>query len=115
MNIRLLEPDEYERLRGLANPDDTWIPSPTESRILVAERDGEIIAFWGIQAEIHIEPVWVKPKERCGGWGRQMLEELRKIIPTRYYAFTESDQVADYMERLGMREMGYRTFMGGFQ
>jgi hypothetical protein len=111
MKTRLLLPEEYGRLKGLAYHDE-WIPDPSNSKVLVAERDGEIIAFWCMKAEIHIEPVWAKPGERCGVLPRAFVEGMKKIIVGRCYAFTESDTVAGYLERLGMREIKRRIFVG---
>jgi hypothetical protein len=112
MNTRLLLPEEYGKLRGLAYHDD-WIPDPKDSKILVVERDGEIIAFWCMKAEIHIEPMWIKPEERRGILGRAIVKGMGKIIHGQCYAFTESDTIAGYLERLGMREIKRRIFIGG--
>jgi hypothetical protein len=112
MNTRLLLPEEYDRLKGLAFHDD-WIPDPSDSKVLVAEKNGEIIAFWCLKAEIHIEPMWIKPEERRGIIGRAIVDGMRKVIHSKCYAFTESDVVAGYLERLGMREIKRRIFIGG--
>jgi hypothetical protein len=111
MITRILEASEYDRLKGLAHTDD-WIPTDDTARVLVAEKDGEIIAFWVAQAEIHIEPLWIKPDERRGMLAKELLQGIKSMVSGKCYAFTESDTVAGYLERLGMREIKRRIFVG---
>lgn len=120
MQIRTLEPAEYDRLRDLkAFPGEDWIPSPGRSRVMVVENEaGEIIAFWVVQLVVHVEPIWIKPAARGGILAGLMWRALKALLAREeirpYWALTNQPEVSGYLQRLGFHKTEFNeVFIGG--
>jgi hypothetical protein len=115
MTIRELEPEEFHRLEG--HPAlNGLMPQASACRVVIAENaSGEIIGFQMLTFVVHLEPVWVHPSYRGGllvgrMWklATKLLDHLRVSVG---FCFCEDPTVADYLQRLGLRELPYRTFL----
>ena len=98
--------DDFTKLKGLQDTD-TWIPDKTQSQVVVAENDGEIVAFWVAQTVLHLEPVWIRPDHRSGWlfikmW-RMLLQWLTAQGMRDFYCFAPTQTIKDYLTRLGMK------------
>ncbi len=111
MLVRILDPRSFHRLRGLWENDD-WIPDPAIAKVVVAEVDGKIIGFWVAQVVCHLEPIWIRPAERnktvAGALWKKMQAVTEKV--TRIYAFSDTREIDDYLERLGFKHMNLSIF-----
>lgn len=117
VQFRLLRDDEYDKLRGLG-PDDTWIPHPAVSKVVVGECNGEIVAFWAMQAVVHLEPVWVAEEHRnsftvMGHLINTMQILLSYLGVTNYFAFSDNESTNGYLGRLGFKKMPFEIWKGG--
>lgn len=91
---------------------------PTTTIAVVAKDDKTneikgICAAWGVA----LLEMWTTPE--YAGRGRlglrlyaQLLTELAAQGEPFYYAFSDSDDTASYLQRLGLTELPYRVFMG---
>lgn len=110
-SYRILKPEEIS-LIGHLPPFNSGpaLPDPENSRVVVAEDDGEIVAYWMACVTCHVEPIYIDPKHRDGGFvaGRMLsmlLQELRDNGIEHAYVFGERPEIKNYLERLGMRKV----------
>jgi hypothetical protein len=115
MTVRELEQHEWPRLETLLNELGMPIPPAATSRIVIAEEDGEIIAWWSAIQVVHLEPIWIHPDHRGGILPGKMWRILRGILETcgvpAAYCFAADETVAGYLHRLGLKVLPYATFM----
>jgi N-acetylglutamate synthase-like GNAT family acetyltransferase len=109
--LRILQPDEFDRLkefepynRGLA------LPIPGASRVAVAEIEGRIVGFWVASAVVHIEPLFIAPEERNGGFTatallKTLVDELKENEIENVYCFSETETNSNYLSRLGFSKL----------
>jgi hypothetical protein len=84
---RILPPAEWPRLL-IEQPENplvaqlrvTGMPDPGATRIVVVERDGQIVASWMIFAAIHAEPVYVNVDARTPGVIKALLEQTVEAL-----------------------------------
>jgi len=112
IRVGILDKSEYSRLLGLL-PDNSWIPDPSISRVVVAEDDGRIVGFWVGQMQFHVEPVWVHEEYRNGIALGCMWKCVKQMLPKRYWAFSDSNQISAYLKRLGLKRSQYEVYIGG--
>lgn len=81
---RELPAHEWSRLVG-TELETLWpTMKPATDRIIVVERDGEIIACWALMAIMHVEGLWIAPSERGrAGIARRLWRGMRDLV--RYY------------------------------
>ena len=78
--VRVLEPDEHERIVGLG-PFKERGPDPATSLVVVAEDgEGNILGYWCAFNAVHLEPLWVIESERQNGIGMAMWAGLREAL-----------------------------------
>ena len=78
--IRVLDPEEHEKLIGLGPFQDRG-PDPATSVVVVAEDDaGRVLGYWCAFNAVHLEPLWVAEKERGNGVGMSMWKGLREVL-----------------------------------
>ena len=114
VKLRVLSEDEYSLIEN--HPFLTaGIPHPEFSRIVVAEQKGEIVGFHMLVMVPHLEPIWVAPEYRGTTlavrlWNRtlQLLDDLRLKVS---YCFSERPDTDEYLTRLGLRQLPYKTFL----
>lgn len=94
-------PDEEFPL--LKNIEEGFVP-PKDSIVLVAKVGDEIVARMFLLGVAHVEGTWIKPEVRSGILLKRLMnrmeEEARKIGITTLLAYSESDEVDSYLERL---------------
>jgi hypothetical protein len=116
--VSILPPERYAELEVQFTEMGGPLPQPETSYIVVAEEDGEIKAFWVMQAAVHIEPCWVKPEERdrTGFFYKQlmpaMLATLQADGTRSFFAFADRDEIANYLLRIGLQPLPYVSFAG---
>jgi len=111
MLIKLLEPERFHELPVEVNP--------ALSIVAVKEdpETHEIKAFWVAQLQVHVEPVWLAPDERDGGFTAlrlfaALLAGFNSLGVKEFYAFADQPEIANYLERLGMSLTPYVTYKG---
>lgn len=62
--VRELPPEEWAKVSHLEPFASQGLPAPEHSRIIVAEQEGTIVAYWGAFSAVHLEPLWVHPDHR---------------------------------------------------
>lgn len=117
ITYRQLPVEEYDRLIGLG-PNDDWIPIPENGRVLVAEKDGQIVGFCALQIALHIDPLWVKDGEANGMTGARLwnmaVENLKENHINVFYVFAETGIAAGYLERLGLKRLPFIPYAAGY-
>jgi hypothetical protein len=63
--VRVLPPEEWEKLAHIEPFDRTGLPSPGHWRIVVAEVEGVIVGFSCLFDCVHMEPLWIDPAYRA--------------------------------------------------
>lgn len=116
MTIRELEPWEWGRLEGHPIFEQTGLPSPDSTRILIAENEGgELVGLWCMVQVVHCEPVWIAPEYRNGTVAGRMWAKMKVFLDHLHinmaYCFADRSDIADYLSRLGLRELPYKTFL----
>jgi GNAT superfamily N-acetyltransferase len=80
LTIRVLDPEEHEKLIGLGPFKDRG-PDPATSVVVVAEDDaGRVIGYWCAFNAVHLEPLWVDEPERGNGVGMALWGGLREAL-----------------------------------
>lgn len=115
MDYRLLGRDEYSKLIGLGDMVEKILPDPNVSVVVVAEEHQQITGYWVIQDLAHVEPVWVHPDHRKTTIGARMWSCVRAVLDASNvpgaFCCAETPDVADYLLRLGFRELPHRLFV----
>jgi hypothetical protein len=111
ITIKPLSPDRFHELPIEANP--------ACAVVIVAEDDQthEIKGYWVGQLQAHIEPIWLSPELRDGGFTAlkmyaAMLAALNTYGIKTFYAFADREEIANYLERLGMKITPFVTYQG---
>lgn len=117
MKILTLPPARYPELKKFDAFLGGLLPNPDTSIVVVQEDDNthEIMDFWVAQAVIHIEPVTLTTKD--GGFTAvklltHLLAELASRGESAFYAFAQTEDVVQYLLRLGLTPLPYATFAG---
>lgn len=111
INCRLLPSDEYHKLKKVwPFREGKPIPDKDFSKVMVAENDGNIIAYWFAVQVIHVEPVWVSEEARDGGITatkllKGLVEELHSCDIHDVYVFSDRDEISQYLGRLGFHSL----------
>lgn len=114
MTYRELQPEEYAKLEGHPALKGVGVPSPDVARVVIAEdHNGEIVGFQMLVTVVHLEPIWVHPDYRGSMvpvrlWktATRLLDALRIKMA---YCFSDRPEIANYLSRLGLRELPYKT------
>lgn len=110
MLIHLLESERFHELPIEADP--------ASCVVVVAEEPDthKIMGYWVAQLVVHTEPVWLDPEIRSSGVGIKMyaalLAGLAKFGIKDFYAFSDREEIADYLQRLGLTLTPFITFRG---
>jgi len=105
---------DYGELRGLL--DEKLVPSPDASKCFVSRgTDGVINGYVFSQAMITVEPIWVDETQRGSGLALKLFSHAAQSLAAsgrvRYFVtHSDSDKVTDYLKRLGMEELNWKTF-----
>lgn len=108
MNLRLLQPEEYERLREVPTGAER-IPNPDSSLVYVVENDAkEIVATWIIVNAAVADGLW-KREDQPAGLGARMvlsiLHDLKDRGLTGVATITDNPVVLDMAHRMGFQDV----------
>lgn len=110
LSIHQLPADRYPELPIKFNP--------ASSIVVVAEDDNtnEIKGICAAMGTTLLE-MWTTPDGSARGrTGLKMFAELLSALAANgdpfYYAFADTPEVADYLQRLGLTELPYKVFIG---
>lgn len=113
ITYRMLPLEEWDSLRPLyANlfPDSPFPANPVGSCVVVAEEDGEIVAFWFMHLCAHAEPLGVDPVKGKGVNLLTMLHTLENGFPSaggmEYYITAADSRIGNILEGLDFKPLG---------
>lgn len=105
--------NEWERLKPLYTeifPDRPFPEDPRGSAVVVAEKDGEIVAFHFMHLCAHAEPLGVHPTEGKGVNLLTLFHTLEGIFKDKpgmeYYITAVNDQMGNILEGQGFVPVG---------
>lgn len=113
MIIRKLTPEEWPRITPIfAREFNEPPPLSTDSTIVVAEENGEIIGLGTVQTVIHVEPFWIKDTHRGRYLIPLIINKIKDLFPNLHcaFAYTRSDRMATLMEYFGMTPLDWKIF-----
>jgi hypothetical protein len=116
MRSRILPSEEWPRLAG-TEAERAWpLLNPENTRILVVEEEGEIVATWTFMRVVHAECIWVKPSHRgLVSVARRLFSGLREIAggwgAEKVITGSVSDYVTDLIRRFGGFPMPCESFV----
>jgi hypothetical protein len=114
MIVRELPADEWDKLAHITAFGDKPFPSPFTARVIVAEQEDRIVGLWVAQTQVHIEPVWIDAAHRSSTLPKRMFNKLLELLDScslkSAFCFADRPEIADYLGRLGLVELPYRTF-----
>lgn len=110
IEIKLLEPERFCELPFEADPSNSFIVVAEDSET------HEIKGYWPTQLVVHAEPMWIAPDVRDGGFtGLKMyallLAQLNHLSIKNFYCFADREEIADYLERLGLKLTPFITYL----
>lgn len=112
MNYRLLQEDEWDKLKALV--PEQFIPSPETSGAAVAEDEqGNLLGVLFMQLVFHVEPlVLTTPQVSFARLYQTFMDNLQDQKGLKFYAFAATERVGQMAEHVGMKEMPYRIYEG---
>jgi hypothetical protein len=102
LKVRILPPDEWDKLAGLHLANGSKLPDPEMAQIAVAEEDDAIVGFVVIQFVPHVEPIWIAESHRGLQLWEPLIREAVSLLPsgTHFYGFHAhkgTEKVADVL------------------
>ena len=107
LTTRLLQRDEWHRLRETGLPLEVWLTLDQASvQIVIVEDDGEIVRCWATMAVRHVEGFWAREDHRKRGGSMRALfvgmrELLKALGSTAVVTQAETQDVADLLQSAG--------------
>jgi hypothetical protein len=110
MTYRLLQPDEWDRLKDIM--DAKYIPHPDTAQVAIAEDgDGNIIGALFLQLTLHMEPlVLLSPKANFERLHDVLLDAVKDNKGLHVYVFSDKEIIDRMAEHVGMRKLPHRVF-----
>lgn len=103
--IRALHSDEYGLLESI---HDGFKPDPKSSVAIIAEDGEETVGRIFLLAPVHVEGPWIKESHRGRLLAGQLIKraecEAKKQGVSKVFAYAATDEIADYMKRLGYKK-----------
>jgi GNAT superfamily N-acetyltransferase len=120
MTIRVLPAEEWGRLEGQDVAGLLPLYKPENVRVVVVEREGEIIAVWAALRQVTFEGLWVHPEHRTRGVIMGVLEaglDAAKPWANAYgVTWSKDPKISRQIKHLGGRQFEAETYflpMGG--
>jgi len=117
MNVRILKPEEWVRLKGSEIPDLMPFVAPQNVAVIVAEDEhGEIIGTVMALQVTHLEGFWIDPKHRGGIIPRALLRQAYAMARMRGEcwmlggAADDDERMDDIMLRLKGRALPVKFY-----
>jgi len=103
------KPEDIEKIEDVLSARGWMSLNPSTSRILVAERAGELKGFIVLQLIPHTEPLWVAPSMRSSGIAEtladKMAEFMAEVHARGYMVVAEHPSAAKLCEERGMKRV----------
>lgn len=113
MDIRVITGDEVQRLE---QPDG--VPWPAGTDLVCGFQDGKMIGRVACLPLYHLEGTWVDEAHRRSTLAYRLLSrmesELQNAGLTAIWAYSASDEVTDYLKRLGYKEQPVKVLTKEF-
>lgn len=115
MIIERLKDAEFD---ALLTVQDGFRPNPDNSIVVVARQDAEIVGRLMLLPVAHVEGAWVDDRFRNGALLERMTRELEKHAKGMglhtIFAYSDTEFMDDYIERLGYQRTPLRVFRKDF-
>jgi hypothetical protein len=102
VEIERLKPESFHEL---ATFPDGFLPDPARSVVVVARDGKELVGRSCIIGLAHVEGTFIKENWRRGNLLKKILDavevEAKKEGLTKLFAYSETDEVGSYLQRLG--------------
>lgn len=110
MKYRILEPEEWDKLKDLV--DSTHLPHPDSATFAVAENDaGEIVGCLPLQLVLHMEPLVLRsPHVSFAKLYETLYNAVRDHSGLHFYVFSDREATDKMLEQLGFNPLPYRMF-----
>jgi len=116
LTSRILPPEEWARLNG-TEAELLWpYYNPEQTRVLVVEDGGEVVATWTLLRVVHAECLWVAPSHRgMFGVAKRLLRLMREVASgwkvSAVITGSLSPHVTDLITRFGGTPMPMASFI----
>src|SRR5690242_18066041 len=104
IDFRRLRDAEFPKLKQVA---EGTVPDPSVTVAVVAEDAGQIVARMFLMAPQHIEGTWIAESHRNSTVAARLLKRMEQEAAnagiTNVLAYSLSDEVSDYLSRLGYK------------
>lgn len=108
--IEELDPAEFQ---SLSEVYEGFVP-PSGSVAIVARHRGEIAGRVFIMSPAHVEGPWVRDDLRGSLIGKRLMDAVERKAKergaTKLFAYAASDQLANYLLRLGYKHVPYTVW-----
>lgn len=110
MQYRLLQPDEWDKLKPLVDP--TFLPHSDAASAAVAEdENGNIVGVLFLQLTLHMEPLVLKsPKVSFERLHDVLYNAVQKDKGLHIYVFSDKEIIERMAKHVGMKELPYKIF-----
>ena len=106
---RFLQPEEWDRVKSIFEEyASDCIPDPSVSRMVIAERDGNIIGILACQPAMHSEPLWIDKNERGKVNWKRMLAMLGNQM---FYVFASNEKIGRMCELAGFELLDLKVYL----
>jgi hypothetical protein len=107
IELRRLEPAQFNVLKGI---HEGFCPDSRTSIAIVAEDSSELVGRIFLMSPAHLEGPWVREDLRGSMLLKRLVdraeEEALEAGVTNLFAYSNSEQLADYLKRLGYEDTG---------
>ncbi len=114
MTIREIEPQEWERLAPVYEANGDRLPSFEANRVIIAEVNGEIVGMCGLNAIVHVGPLWVSEEFRGRGVAGAMTAKAGSLVAecggAGYFMFPSTPESVKVVEKMGLIERAWKVF-----
>lgn len=106
-----------EEFPMLASISDGVVPDPKSSRAILANDENGIAGRVFLMSPTHVEGPWVRGDLRGSTLAARLMfraeQEAKDCGITRLFAYAASDELADYLSRLGYKKEPYTVWSKG--
>lgn len=119
ITYRILAPEEWDRLKIIADKLGGPIPEAVSAKAAIAENEqGQIVGILFLQLALHLEPIAIDPAHRGKVSFKTLAETLDNSVReslqagerAEYYVFTPDKRVAKMCKIHGMKQLPYRVW-----
>ena len=114
MDIRLVKPDEWDRLGPIFEAEGGHLPDPQRATAAVAIDDDGLAGFWTLQQVLHAGPLWIREDKRGTRlWrplNRELVKALEQMPGNGFYSFADGARMEHVFAQLGYTDMNYRVW-----